>query len=373
ADVWLIKTDDDGNSSSWTYGGSESDYGYSVQQTSDDGYIITGFTESSGNGGADFWLIKTNSSGVLTWSKTFGGSENDYGHSVQQTSDAGYIITGNTSSYGSGNSDLWLVKVNFRGDSTWTKTYGGSESDYGYSVQQTSDDGYIITGSTGSYGNGEADVWLIKTDANGDSSWTQTFGGSESEHGLAVQQTSDGGYIIGGGTYSSGSGERDVWLIKTNSSGVLIWSETFGGSESDLGRSVQQTSDGGYIITGQTNSYGNGGEDVWLIKTDANGNLYSPSSPLWYVATTGSDATGDGSEGNPFATIQTAINVSNDGDSVLVAAGTYVENINIDKNIAVLGEDRETTIIDGDSSGSVVTFSNSVNETALLSGFTITN
>ncbi|MDP7000223.1 MAG: hypothetical protein QF569_29625, partial [Candidatus Poribacteria bacterium] len=176
-----------------TYGGSENDYGYSVQQTSDDGYIITGETYSYGNGEADVWLIRTDANGDTLWTQTYGGSESDIGNSVQQTSDGGYIIAGETYSYGNGAADVWLIKTDADGDTLWTQTFGGTEFDIAHSVQQTSDDGYIITGETYSYGNGEADVWLIKTDANGDTLWTQTFGGSESDIGNSVQQTSDGG------------------------------------------------------------------------------------------------------------------------------------------------------------------------------------
>ena len=273
SDIWLIKTDGLGDTL-WTrtFGGSHHDAGKSVQQTSDRGYFLTGYTRYSHSGPKDVLLIKTDSSGDTLWTKTFGGSDYDVGNSVRQTSDGGYIITGRTDSYGAGSDDVWLIKTDASGDTLWTKTFGGSDWDDGRSVLQTSDAGYIITGRTDSYGAGSSDVWLIKTDASGDTLWTKTFGGSDWDEGRSVQQTSDGGYIITGYTQSYGAGSYDVWLIKTDESGDSLWTKTFGGSSSDRGNSVQQTSDGGYIITGSTSSYGAGGNDVWLIKTDASGN-----------------------------------------------------------------------------------------------------
>jgi hypothetical protein len=259
----LIKTDTEGNEE-WnkTFGGDDGDVGFSVQQTTDGGYIITGFTSSYGTaGGWDVWLIKTDTEGNEEWNETFGsGNDWDEGHSVQQTTDGGYVITGQTSG------DLWLLKTDSQGDEEWNQTFGGSSADYGESVQQTTDGGFIITGSTSSFGNGSYDVWLIKTDSQGNVVWNQTLGDASYQKGFSVQQTDDGGYIITGyyGSY-------DVWLIKTNSQGQEEWNKTFGGSGQDVGYSVQQTTDGGYIITGYTYSYGNGG-DVWLIKTDSQGN-----------------------------------------------------------------------------------------------------
>jgi len=272
-DVWLIKTDSKGNKD-WdkALGGNGNDAGSSAWQTSDGGYIVIGTTESYGAGEADVWLVKTDSTGNKEWDSTFGGSEDDSGSAVQQTSDGGYIVVGNTWSYGDGDSDIWLIKTDSEGNKEWDRAFGGSGSDMGFSVQQTGNGGYIIAGYTDSYGAGEDDVWLIKTDFNGNKEWDKTFGGSGMDAGRSVRQTGDGGYIIAGSTYSYGAGSLDVWLIKTDSDGNKEWDGTFGGSDSDVGGLVRQTSDGGYIVSGETESYGAGGSDIWLIKTDSNGN-----------------------------------------------------------------------------------------------------
>jgi hypothetical protein len=256
-----------------TFGGPDDDFGYSVQQTSDGGYIIAGETASYGVGGGDVWLIKTDSDGKEEWNKTFGGPDHDSGYSVKQTSDRGYIIVGKTTSHGVGGyiSNTWLIKTDSNGNKQWSKTFGGLNPNMGYSVKQTSDGGYIIVGSIASYGAASEDVWLIKTNSDGKEEWNKTFGGLNYDSGYSIQQTSDEGYIIVGATASYGAGSNDVWLLKTNFDGKEEWNKTFGGSTGDSGHSVQQTSDGGYIIVGDVTSYGAGRINVWLIKTGSDG------------------------------------------------------------------------------------------------------
>jgi hypothetical protein len=257
-----------------TYGGTDWEKALSAQQTSDGGYIIAGATKSFGAGGWDVYLIETDASGDTLWTRTYGGTDHDGSYSVQQTSDDGYIIAGITGSFGAVEGDVYLIKTDASGDTLWTRTYGGTDYEIGLSVQQTSDGGYIIVGNTDSFGAGGLDVYLIKTDASSDTLWTRTYGGPGDDLGVSVQQTSDGGYIIAGSTFSFGAGESDFYLVKTDASGETLWTKTYGGTAHDAAFSVQQTSDDGYIIVGQTFSFGAGflqQDDVYLIKTDANG------------------------------------------------------------------------------------------------------
>ena len=269
-DVYLIKTNSTGDTL-WTrtYGGSNSDAGFSVQQTTDGGYIVAGKTNSFGAGSDDVYLIKTDANGDIVWNRTYGGGSWDKGFSVQQTTDGGYIVAGWTWSFGEGECDVYLIKTNSTGDTLWTRTYGGSDYDRGYCVQQTTDGGYIVAGYTRSFGEGGRDVYLIKTYPNGDIVWTRTYGWSGNDEGYSVQQI-PGGYIVAGLTNSFGE-DCDVFLIKTNSVGSTIWSNIYGGSDSDYGYSVQQTTDGGYIVAGYTRSFGAGSDDVYLIKTNSGG------------------------------------------------------------------------------------------------------
>jgi hypothetical protein len=205
------------------------------------------------------------------WQRTYGGAGADGGHSVQQTIDGGFIIAGATSSFSAGDNDVYLIKTNAQGDTLWTRTYGGPGSDQGGSVQQTTDGGYIVAGWTGSFGAGRGDFYLVKTDAQGDTLWTRVYGGPNYDWGHSVQQTTDGGYIVAGETYSFGAGRADAWLLRTDASGDTLWARTYGDQLYQMGYSVQETNDGGYIVAGFTDTVGATGLRQWLVKTDATG------------------------------------------------------------------------------------------------------
>jgi hypothetical protein len=274
SNAFLMKADSNGEIE-WnrTFGGPETDEAYAVQQTFDGGFIILGGTVSYGAGGIDAWLIKTDPEGNEEWNKTFGGRSADYGHSIQQTKDGGYVVAGTMTLQGN---RCQLLKTDSKGNEEWNKTFGKSKDEriYAKSVQQTKDGGYIIVGTKYLVDEWDDDVWLIKTDSKGNEEWNKTFGKSKSEEGRSVQQTSDGGYIIVADTHGSWMEDVDMWLIKTDSKGREKWSKMFGSPDClDRGYSVQQTKEGGYVIVGVTDSYSAGGwSDVWLIKTDSRGN-----------------------------------------------------------------------------------------------------
>jgi hypothetical protein len=239
--------------------------GHAVQQTPDGGYIIAGRTNSFGAGLQDAYLIKTDSLGDTLWTKTYGGADDDRGFSVQQTSDGGYIISGWTGYFGTGPEEAYLIKTDSLGDTLWTRAFGGINQDAGYGVQTTSDGGYIVCGYTDSGGSNFYDVYLVKTDALGDTLWTRVYGGNGFDGAWSVQQTLDGGYIVAGWESPFGA-ITNVYLMKTDSLGDSLWAMTFGGSNTETARSVQQTADEGYILAGWTESFGAGNFDVYLIK-----------------------------------------------------------------------------------------------------------
>lgn len=289
SNVWVLKLDENGMEQ-WntTFGKEFIDYCSEIQQTTDGGYIIVGSVNLYELVHFDVWLIKIDSLGHEQWNRTFGESQwQDFGESVRQTSDGDYIVSGATSSYGHNDGyAFWLIKTDGEGNEQWNRTYGGTDSwGGGNTVDLTSDGGYFILGARWYYESNQSDLWVIKTNQYGDEQWNKTFGGIENEYGSQAYQTNDEGYIILGNRIDSEMEDVDAWMVKIDASGEEQWNRTYGGKKWDTGNSVDITSDGGYIITGSTNSF-SGDEndfDVWLIKTDRQGKSKTTSSDnLWF-------------------------------------------------------------------------------------------
>jgi hypothetical protein len=261
--AWLIKTDSHGNEQ-WntTFGEKNHSWAYSVLQTVDSRYILTGFTRLNG-GDYNALLIKTDINGNELWNRTFGGPNNDRISYVQQTLDGGYILAGHTISYGSSKRDAWLIKTDINGNEQWNRTYQNFSSIYQAAsfVQETSDGGFIIAGVIMFAEAENTDAWIIKTDKNGNEQWNKIVGGMGKDYAYSVQQTSNGGYIIAGST-DYGTNESNAWLRKIDANGTKLWNKTFRGNYSV----VQQTSYGGYVMAGEIESYRAVDLDVWLIK-----------------------------------------------------------------------------------------------------------
>lgn len=268
-DFWLIKTDKDGKES-WnkTFGGPHKEEAKDIQKTNEGGYILAGKTKSYGSGKYDGWIVKTDQSGNKSWSKTFGGSEEDWIQSLQQTDDGGYILAGITYSHGPG--VAWLIKTDESGNKTWSKTFKNSNENWLSSVRQTADGGYIIAGRVGAYESPSKDVWLIKTDEAGNKEWNQSFSSYYDNRLASIQQTKDKGYILAGWNFSKAR-RKNAWLMKINETGESQWNQSFGSSSEDWVSSIQQTDDGGYIFGGGTYSFKHRQNHAWLTKTDETG------------------------------------------------------------------------------------------------------
>lgn len=256
-----------------TFGGNANDNGRSVKQTIDGGYIIAGSTSSFGYGNSDVYVIKLDSLGMKQWSNVYGSANVEWAYSIVQTYDSNYAIAGITNGIGNGGYDVYLIKIDSTGNILWEKTFGGSDWDFVYSIQQTADSGFILAGETYSFGNGNNDVYLIKTDKNGNQQWQKTFGGNKNDYAKSVKQTFDGGYILAGATTSFGAGMDDVFIVKTNSIGDTLWTKTFGDTLDDWANDVVQTLDSGFAITGLIGNGQCGAEDFTVYALDTIGNL----------------------------------------------------------------------------------------------------
>lgn len=275
-----------------TYGGSGYEYAYSIQQTADGGYVFTGPSDSASAGLWDFWIVKLDASGNVSWQRTYGGSADDVPNCIKQTADGGYIVAGRTQSFGvSGGMDAWVLKLDSSGNRTWQRSFGGSGNyDAAYSVVQNDEGGYYVAGWTNSYGAGLSDYWVIKLDSAGNSLWQKALGGSSNDCAYTCCLSGDGGVVVAGGA-AVGAGGFDVWVVKLNSSGSVVWQKAFGGTADDLAFSIQRTADDGFIVAGFTKSFGAGNEDFWVLKLDASGGLtwqrtYGSTQTDWAFAVT---------------------------------------------------------------------------------------
>jgi hypothetical protein len=338
SDVWLVKTDNHGDTL-WTktIGGAIADVGTDILLKPDSGFVIGGYTSSIGAGRNDFMLLETDANGDTLWFRAYGGDEDDQAYALTRTGDGGYLLAGQTESYGAGDKDIWLVRTDAGGDTLWTRTYGdtgwdaasgvvrtpdggfavtgflfdtdhdhawllrldangdtlwtrtygsGERNDYATGLLVTEDRGFIFTGRSQTYGGAFGHLWLVKTDSLGDTLWVRAYGGSEYDYGQTVCPTSDGGYIIVGSSENFGAGDYDIWLVKTDVNGDTAWTRTFGGSRADCGVTVEQTPDGGFIVGGYTTSFGAGAYSFYAIKTDPDGyvGVAEPDRPVARVA-----------------------------------------------------------------------------------------
>ncbi len=296
-DAWVVKLTSSGNIE-WqkALGGSGWDEAWSVALTADGGYIIAGRTNSSNgdasgshNGSLDFWVVKLSSTGAIQWQKAIGGSSQDIAHSIRQTTDGGYIVAGETSSNdgdvsgSNGNVDIWVVKLSNAGELEWQKSLGGSGWDVGSEIHETSD-GFFVCGYVGSNDGdvtgyqGLFDFWVLKLSKTGDLLWQKTLGGSDADWGYAGIPSADGGYVVAGTTRSNNGdvlyndGGQDIWIVKLDNNGALVWQQILGGSKAENGASIDRTNDGGFVVAGRSSSndgdatFNQGAQDFWVVK-----------------------------------------------------------------------------------------------------------
>ena len=313
-DFWVVRLDANGNKV-WdkSYGGTGEDVLYSLQQTRDGGFVLGGYSISgaSGNktsmnsGGYDFWVVRTDANGNLLWDHSFGGNNDDFMRSVWQTTDGGFLLGGQSLSGANGNktspnfgtNDFWVVRLNANGNRVWDRSFGGTSADRLQALCQTSDGGFVLGGVSlsGATGNktssnyGLNDFWLVRLDADGNKVWDRSFGGTDNDELLSLDQAVEGGFILGGFSWSDAngnkttrsSGETDMWLVRTDANGNKLWDSSYGGRNSDSARSLQQTMGGGVIMGGisdsgttgnKTSPYFGGIADFWVVRADALGN-----------------------------------------------------------------------------------------------------
>jgi hypothetical protein len=265
SDGYAVRTDSDGKLLwNFTLGGEKVDRLFSASKFSD-GFVLVGLTASFGDGNSDVWVVKINEEGGIVWNKTYGWSMDDAGRSVAAAEDNCFMVAGYTNSTGYGDYDFLVLKIDAAGNMLWNRTYGGTQSDKAYAIAPAQE-GYVIVGDTQSKGAGDSDAWTIKVDLNGNLLWDKTVGGEDFDQPTCVTASAHGGFLVGGFTFSFGNGERDFWLLKIDGSGNVLWSTTVGRSEFEEAYAVLETAENRFVMVGWTNSIGAGYYDYYIVK-----------------------------------------------------------------------------------------------------------
>ncbi|MGD2215819.1 MAG: hypothetical protein PVJ64_03640 [Gemmatimonadales bacterium] len=256
---------------SHTIGGPGTEVGNAVRELPGGGYIVVGYTSSFGAGAEDVYLVRTDAAGDTLWTRAIGGPGGDFGWDIRATGDGGYIVVGFTNSLGAGGDDVYVIRTDAEGSALWTRTYGGPDDERAWAFHETSDGGYVIAAQTESYGAGEWDLYLLRIDASGDTVWTRTLGGPGIDRVFATEPTSDGGSVFAGITSDGAAGPLDATLVRIDSVGDVVWAHSYGGEGSDIGHGVAPAPDGGFLLVGYTDSFGAGANDIYLVRTDGSG------------------------------------------------------------------------------------------------------
>jgi len=280
-EVWAMKLDSD-HRIEWDriYGGEDWDRTYACAQAPDGGYVLAGCTRSFTDSPMheDFWVLRLDADGDVLWERTYGGERTDRGLALALTDDGGCVVAGCTASFGARGNDFWLLKLDDEGDVEWGRAYGGSVSEIAYSVEQTSDGGYILAGITGSYGAGTDDALLLRLDPHGEIVWARAYGGPATDFAVNVRET-ESGFVFTGHTASFGSGNRDVWILHLGPDGEILWERTFGGALDEAGNSIHSVPDG-YIVAGYSWSFSKGEDDILLLTIGLDGTASPACGPL---------------------------------------------------------------------------------------------
>ncbi len=327
SDAWIFKLNADGELL-WerTFGGELDDSAKHIQQTTDGGFIVSGRTESKETDGPVGWILKLASDGKLSWERTFKGKGSGNLYVIQQTADSGFVVAGSTFSESESKTDAWVLKLSVDGSPLWERIFEGGQNGGAYSVQQTTDSGFIVTGSTGVKETGGEDVWVMKFSPNGERLWDRIFGGDADDSATSIQQTTDGGFILAGSTESKGVGASDAWLLKLSADGKLLWDRTFGRAQDDYATAIKQTTDGGFVVVGFHHSQEPRDDfDIWVLRLSADGKF------LW-----------DRSLGGSLFDSSSSIQQTTDGGYVVGGTTSSERNGNFNAFVAKLGRNGES-------------------------------